>query len=196
MTGSRDEKRPAGSARAKLEAFERTQRASSRVWRRVFVLFGFLAVLMVAFGVFKCRSEQEGRWFDAYKDLPWQAREGRWDEVKDWFAPDLVIEGVDVDGRDALLELARAYGPKGLPVFATHPHKFGEQGDVRWFRSHVIWARGNDENLKVTPLVRSWLIEARLRRNEDRWQIDRLNVRPEIAAPAPGERPEIPEEGR
>lgn len=169
-----------GSARARLEAFERQQKGKKSIFVKFGVVLGLLVVVLVI-QMMMSRLEQDRGWFEAPKDAAYMARKGRWDDLAAMLSDDLKIQGVPVAGKESFLRLIRSRGTDGLGAYATAPHDWEAKGDQARVDFWVIWSRGDIAKPAVVPVVTTWLVQALLVKEDDRWQARTLIVRETIA---------------
>ena len=178
-TGSSEEKkrpRP-GSARAKLEAFEREQEGRSKLMWRLGLAAGLLAIVLVG-QMLLARESDDGSWFKWPQNVAFWAREGDWDRLRTAFAGDFSLRiGGDELTADDLVDAARSRGSAGIQVFATTPHAWEKAEDARRLTFWVVWARGDLSRVETVPLIVCWWVDLRLAREGETWKATRARAR-------------------
>ena len=178
MTDEKEKK--VGSARAKLEAFERQDKARSVQHRRMFIIGGFLFIVLIGTLIFEGMSDVT--WFDTPKNSAALAQKGKWDELFERLADDakLTIDGKAID-RGEFVSRIRAVGGAGAGVFATHPHAFGDTEEGHWLECWVVWSRGDLSKLEVIPLVTSWLVRIEQEKVDGKWRAVKVELRSSVS---------------
>ena len=176
-----DKKPPrSGSARAKLESFERNQKGKRSFQVRMIIILVMLGLAVaVQFVLFE--MSEDDTWFKAPKDAAWAIRQGSWDDLRDMIAADVVVEGRPEFDRDAILSLLRARSAGSLDAFATHPHAYGRRGDKRWVKFWGVYSRGDLEKKTTIPIVQTWEVVAEMEERDGRWQVVTLEIRDTIS---------------
>ncbi|HGY91630.1 MAG TPA: hypothetical protein ENK43_10715 [Planctomycetes bacterium] len=176
MTHSQNDstKKPArpGSARAKLEAFERQAALRKASYRKVWILGGFLVVALIGVIVFDGMAA-DTRFVEQAKGLAVLARGGDWKALEEFIAEDFQVEvkpSGQVLDRSALLGLMKRYAGNGIPVYLTYPHRRDDDKDKPSIDAWLIWSR---EPLSVAantlPLVRVWTFRAHFEKRGGVW---------------------------
>ncbi|MCA9321010.1 MAG: hypothetical protein KDB53_09760 [Planctomycetes bacterium] len=173
-----------GSARAKLEAFDRKNAAKNGLQRRMVVVLGMLFLVLVAVMMFGTLSK-DLKWFDLPETLAALQRKGRVDDVAKHLAPEFhlkVVTGEDMS-RDDFLDRLRSLGD-GASVYASQPHEFDSDGDRHRVVFWLLWARGDIARSEVIPLTQSWLVEAEIDKRDEVWMVVGARARESIAPPS------------
>ncbi|MEE9392263.1 MAG: hypothetical protein V3W41_07135 [Planctomycetota bacterium] len=170
-----------GSARAKLEAFERKDKGNRLLWKKLLIMAAILAAVLVAKVAFDHFTNVDTKWFEHPKNIAWMMREGKWEDIEPLLAEDLKVIGGPAEVTDAksLISFLQQRGDR-LPVFATHPHRFGESAKGHWVSFFATWARGNLEKSNTVPLVDTWLVNAEIVERDGTWVVVKVELRPTI----------------
>ncbi len=173
-----------GSARAKLEAFERQAALRKASYRKVWVLGGFLVVALVGVIIFDGMSA-DTRFVEQAKGLATLARGGEWKALEQFIADDFQVElrpSGQVLDRSALIGLMKRYAGNGIPVYLTYPHMRKDDKDRPWIDAWLIWSReppSADPN--TIPVIRVWTFRARFEKRDGTWILSRAVAREAIA---------------
>ena len=172
-----------GSARAKLEAFDRMNRGRDRMMKKFLIIVALLLVAMVIQFVVSRSSDHTG-YFEVPRDAAWLAREGKWGELRDLLTDDFEVKGVSqFSGPDEALAFLKGFSDGGLQVYTTFPHswvstKSGSAVVDFW----IIWATGNVAKGDSIPLKKSWLVRAHMI-EDGGWKISSVLIHPTMTRP-------------
>ncbi len=180
------DKKPArpGSARAKLEAFERQAALRKASYRKVWILGGFLVVALVGLIIFDGMSA-DTRFVEQAKGLAVLARGGDWKALEEFIAEDFQVEiqpSGQVLDRSGLIALMKRYAGRGIPVYLTYPHARRDDKERPWIDAWLIWSReppGSDANR--IPIIRAWTFRAGFEKRDGTWVLARARAREAIA---------------
>ncbi len=166
-----------GSARAKLEQFERQNKGKEAMMKKLLIILGLLMVALVI-QFFIVKSSDSNDYFQFPKNAAWMAREGKWDDLRKLCTDDFKVEGLSANSADDFVGLVSGYGQSGVNAFATVPHRWEKIGEGAKIEFWVIWARGDLKNPATIPLSKMWLVDATLVSFDDAWHFKRAKIRP------------------
>ncbi|MCB9833958.1 MAG: hypothetical protein H6807_15970 [Planctomycetes bacterium] len=179
MTTEKKEVRP-GSARARLEAFEREQKGKKSLYVRFAVVLGLLLLVVVIQQLIKTKAPDRS-WIELPKSVAYLAREGKWEALAAALDDEIELQGVPAGSKGELLNLIRSHAEEGLGAYATDPHHWDQKGGQVLVDFWIIWSRGDIERAATVPLVQTWLVQALLVRDGGDWKVRKLLVRETLA---------------
>ncbi|MFT7618200.1 MAG: hypothetical protein ACI97A_001841 [Planctomycetota bacterium] len=168
-----------GSARAKLEAFDRQNKGRDAMMKKLMITVGFL-VLVLLFLFFMSDTGPSRKFFDLPKDVAWMIRDGEWDKLRDNCADDFRVDGTGITSADAFIKFLQSHGEKGSSVFSTRPHIWVNNDDEAVVEFWGVWARGDLQKKETIPLIRTWRIECRMVLEDKEWKLKRAQIRPSL----------------
>lgn len=179
----RDEKRraAAGSARAKLAAYEREQKGKRALVVRLTIIVVLILVCVGA--LFFVQSSLDDEWFGISSDAAWCATTKKWDELEALLDEDFRLDAPTALDRKGLIQLLKDENDPTLSIFATRPHDWTTNGGGHDVKFWLVASRGNLTKRSTIPLVRTWLVEARIVRNGGHWAFERAFAREAISQP-------------
>lgn len=170
-----------GAARARLAVFERQQKGKRALFMRVGIL---VVLILICLGVLAfLRPSLDDEWFDVSRDAAWCATRENWEGLERLIAADFRLDApVELD-RAALLQALKADSDPTFAVFATRPYEWKAHGDGVDVIFWVTASRGDLNKDSTVPLVRTWLVRARLEHRGEPWVFTRATAREALQQP-------------
>ncbi len=176
----RSSSRP-GSARAKLESFNRMNKGKDSMMKKMLIVF-FLMIIALALQFIISKSTGSNAYFELPKNAAWMVREGEWEKLRELCADDFHVVGTDINSADEFIDFLSQYGKDGVSVYASVPHKWLKGKGSARLEFWVIWARGKMDSPSTIPITKTWRIDCGLIDDGD-WKLKDAKILPSVAAP-------------
>ena len=174
---------PSGSARARLEAFERDQKGKKGFWVKVAIMAVVLVLALVAQIVFK-RAGSSEHWRRVPDVIARTFNDEDLDTLTKLLAPGYELEIEGRTSRDVPTQVMRTELSPWTRAGTAHVSRIIDSGKSdrgHWMTFFLTYARGDLSDPAVVPLLRVWFVNAEVVEIDGDWKIARAEFRQTIS---------------